>query len=182
MNELSARSQERRLLCISLIGMPGAGKSTLGKLAAQKLGWAFIDTDYLLEGWYGLPLEDLRNFLGQKKFLQAEEKILVNLDLNRCIIATGGSVVYSLPAMHKLQDIGLIVYLQADYKSVLQRISSKPRRGLILPPGQNLEDLYLERTSLYRQYADLTLSTDYFNINQCLQILTKWIYEKINFE
>lgn len=164
-------------LCITFIGMPGSGKSTLASGLAERLGWAFLDTDHLMEAWYGLPLEALRNSLGLDQFLEAEEETLVSLDVNRCVIATGGSAVYSSRAMQALKSSGVVIYLQADYATISRRISRHPERGLVMQPGQSLFDLYLERRELYERYADLVQSTASASIQNCIQTLERSVYD-----
>jgi shikimate kinase len=144
--------------------MPGSGKSTLASGLAERLGWAFLDTDHLMEAWYGLPLE-------------AEEETLVSLDVNRCVIATGGSAVYSSRAMQALKSSGVVIYLQADYATISRRISRHPERGLVMQPGQSLFDLYLERRELYERYADLVQSTASASIQNCIQTLERSVYD-----
>ena len=163
--------------CLSLIGMPGSGKSTLAAGLARRLGWAFLDTDHLMEAWYGLPLENLRTALGRERFLQVEEETVCSLDVRRCIIATGGSVIYSTRAVQALQTSGLIVYLQADYESIEQRVSLHPERGLVMGPGQTLYDLYLERTPLYERAADLVMATHKASIQACITTLEQTLHE-----
>jgi shikimate kinase len=164
--------------CISLIGMPGSGKTTLGRALAAALSWAFVDTDHLLESWYGLPLEALRNRLGKEGFLTAEEDALVSLDVARCIVATGGSVIYSPAAMKRLKNIGEIVYLQADLETITARVAQNPERGLVMAPGQTIEGLYRERIPIYERYADMTLRTDECSLESCLTRLKDWMHAK----
>ncbi|MDZ7762017.1 MAG: homoserine kinase [Desulfovermiculus sp.] len=164
-------------LCLIFIGMPGAGKSTLASALARRIGWACLDTDHLMEAWYGLPLETLGQTLGREGFLLAEEKTLLSLDVNRCVIATGGSVVYSPRAMQALKRNGVIIYLQADYPTIAQRVDQHPERGLIMQSGQSLHDIYLERQTLYERYAELVVSTASASIQDCIQNLEASIYE-----
>ncbi|MFW5932469.1 MAG: homoserine kinase [Desulfohalobiaceae bacterium] len=168
--------QDPEYSCLTLVGMPGSGKSTLAKHLAQELGWAFVDTDLLLQAWFGLPLQELREKLGNAYFLQAEEQIVLRLWLQRCIIATGGSVIYSQQAIQKLQDIGQIIYLQAGYPTIAHRVFQHPQRGLVLKPDQSLEDIYLERTPKYLAAADLALSTEDYSLQQCVAIIKDWMH------
>ena len=166
---------------IILIGMPGSGKTTLGKKLAKTLDWAFIDTDNLLVSWFGLELEQLLNNLGIEGFLQAEKKIVQELILHRSVIATGGSVIYSKAAMRKLQDIGKIIYLHADYQIVEKRVSNNPQRGLVTPGGQTLWDVYRERVPHYREYAELEISTENTNPQECIYSIMEGLNEKEEF-
>ncbi|MFO8032852.1 MAG: homoserine kinase [Desulfohalobiaceae bacterium] len=170
--------QDPKHFCLTLVGMPGAGKSTLAISLARALDWAFVDTDLLLQAWYGLPLEELRERLGNADFLQAEEQIVLGLWLQRCVIATGGSVIYSQQAIQKLKDIGQIIYLQAGYATISNRVSKYPQRGMILQPEQSLQDIYLERTPKYEAAADLILSTEENSLQQCIKKIKAWMHDK----
>lgn len=164
-----------------LIGMPGSGKTTLGKALAQKLSWVQVDTDFLLQAWWGIDLENLRNILGLKKFLKAEEDIVLNLKLNRCVISTGGSVIYSDKAMAYLQRLGVIIYLKAPLKALQTRIAKAPLRGLALKPGQSLADLYQERTPLYTKYAHFSLNTTK-PLTWCVDTILTWLKKHKEFQ
>ncbi|MCF8104638.1 MAG: shikimate kinase [Desulfohalobiaceae bacterium] len=157
--------------CLCLIGMPGSGKTTLAGALSVRLGWAWIDTDQLMEAWFGVPLQKIRDRLGLSGFLKAEEETVLGLGIKRGIIATGGSVVLSQTAMHFLKKIGNIVYLQADPRVLEHRIGPKPDRGLIIQPGQTIHDLFQVRDPLYQRYADLKIRTDLDSLDRCLQTI-----------
>lgn len=175
-SDTSPAHSRHRHPCISLIGMPGSGKSTLGNLVADKLSWAFVDTDHIMEAWYGLILEDIRDRLGRSSFLQAEEQAILSLNVNRSVIATGGSVIYSPLAMQALQNRGVLVYLQADYEVIEDRVALNPERGLILGNNQSLLDLYQERTPKYEAYADLRVRTDRSSLQESASRISEWFH------
>lgn len=143
-----------------LIGMPAAGKSTIGRRLAQHLDWAFVDTDLLMEAWWGAPLQRIRDHLGLADFVRAEAEQVLRVHLRRCVIATGGSVVYSEQAMDHLRGQGRIVWLSSSYTTIASRLTNPESRGLAMGPGQTLRDLYDERMPLYARYADQTVNTD----------------------
>lgn len=145
---------------IILIGMPAAGKSTLGRHLALRLGWAFVDTDLLMEAWWGASLQQIRDHLGLTAFLRAEAEQILRVHLNQCVIATGGSVVYSEAAMAHLQILGRIVCLASSYENIARRLTNPLSRGLAIGHGQTLKDLYEERAPLYARYAQVTVDTD----------------------
>lgn len=145
---------------IILIGMAAAGKSTLGRRLAKRLDWAFVDTDLLLEAWWGAPLQQIKDHLGLEAFMQAEAEQILRLHLKQSVIATGGSVVYSEVAMSHLQDQGRIVYVQSSYDTIARRLTNPLSRGLAIGPGQTIKDLYDERAPLYARFAQLTVNTD----------------------
>ena len=143
--------------CISLIGMAGAGKSTVGRQLARLLGWELVDTDHLIEACYGVRLQAISEKLGKEAFLDAEESVILSLRAHRVVLATGGSVIYRQEAMRHLQALGPLVWLEVPLALVLERVARNPQRGLAIGPGQSVEDLFHERQALYKLYADYTL-------------------------
>ena len=142
---------------VILIGMAGAGKSTVGKALAQRLNWACADTDHIIEAHYGVVLQRIADTLSKDEFLDLECRVVLELRLSRTVLATGGSVVYRERAMRHLSSLGPLVYLDVSLPVILERIARKPDRGLAIAPGQTVEDLFLEREELYRRYADISL-------------------------
>ena len=97
---------------IVLIGMPGAGKSTVGVVLAKKLGFAFLDSDLVIQSREGKLLHEIIEEQGVEKFWSIEEAANLSIDARRTVIATGGSVIYGGRAMEHLGRSGIIVYLQ----------------------------------------------------------------------
>ena len=143
---------------IILTGMPSCGKSTLGRLLAKELNFAFLDTDDVIIERNGCPLKDILDSVGLDGFIRAEEEAVCSIDVESTVIATGGSVVYSPKAMEHLKSLGRIVYISLDYKEVEHRLGDLHERGVAIAPGKTLRDLYDERTPLYNQYANLVVS------------------------
>lgn len=143
--------------CISLIGMAGAGKTTVGRLVARALGWAFADSDHIIEAVFAAPLQRVTDAMGKDAFIDVEAEIVSRLRLSRTVIATGGSVVYRQDTMKYLAGLGPVVYLDVPARVILERIARNPDRGLAIAPGQTVEDLFREREALYRRYAVVTV-------------------------
>lgn len=154
--------------CIILIGMAGAGKSTLGKKLARKLVFGHVDTDHILEAWWGMDLQTLTESLSREHFLHTEARIIQSLDIKRAVISTGGSVIYNPDSMQHLKSLGSCVYLKAGVAVIKQRIARAPLRGLAITPGQSIEDLYREREPLYAAAADVTIPTDTQTVEACV--------------
>ena len=142
---------------IILIGMPACGKSTVGVLAAKTLGYRFIDSDLIIQETEGRRLHRIIREEGQAGFLAIEER--VNLTLGRdsvpSVIATGGSAVYSKAAMEHFKSVGTVVYLRLSFETVQKRLGNFTHRGVVMPEGYTLRDLYDERCALYEAYADI---------------------------
>lgn len=142
---------------IVLIGMPGAGKSTVGVVLAKRMGYRFIDSDLVIQERYGKLLHELIEENGVEGFWQMENEVNASLQASRAVIATGGSVIYEPEAMAHLGRIGVIVYLQLPCREIAERLGDLNARGVTLREGQTLEDLYAERVPLYEKYAHITI-------------------------
>ena len=138
-----------------LIGMPGSGKSTVGVLLAKRLGLGFIDTDLLIQEETGRTLQSIVDQDGYETLRHIEEQVLLQLSVRHKVISTGGSAVYSAPAMQHLKAGGLVVFLDIPLDLVVERIGDHSRRGISRRPDQSLEALFEERFVLYSRYADL---------------------------
>ena len=142
---------------IILIGMPASGKSTVGVILAKLLGYDFIDTDLVIQRREGQRLSEIIETRGIDGFLAAEEAACLAFKADNCVIATGGSAVYSAAAMERFKGMGRVVYLEVDYEALERRLSDIMGRGVVLRPGQTLKQLYEERVPLYQKYADITV-------------------------
>jgi shikimate kinase len=142
---------------IVLIGMPGAGKSTVGIILAKMTARDLLDTDVLIQLSAGRPLQQIVDSDGHMALRAIEERVIVSLHCDSHIIATGGSAVYSAAAMEHLASIGTIVFLDANLFSLRSRVRNFDSRGLAKRADQTFEDLFNERVPLYREYADLTI-------------------------
>lgn len=152
--------------CVTLIGMAGAGKSTVGRAVAERLGWAYVDTDHLIESTYGARLQDVTDALDKERFLDVEARVIQSLRMQRAVLATGGSVVYRPEAMRYLTSLGPVVFLDVPLPLILERISRKPDRGLAIAPGQTVEDLFREREALYRQWATCRVAAGDIDVSE----------------
>lgn len=142
---------------IILIGMPGAGKSTVGVVLAKIMGYHFIDTDLVIQEKEGMLLKEIIAKVGNEGFVEVENRINAELMAEHSVIAPGGSVIYGKEAMEHYKEIGKVVYLKASYDEINRRLSNLEGRGVVLREGQTLKDLYDERTRLYEYYADITV-------------------------
>ena len=129
---------------ITLIGMPGSGKSTVGVVLAKRLGRRFVDSDLVIQEAEGKLLHEIISEKGIDGFLAVENKINSELEPEHSVIATGGSVVYGKEAMEHLSEIGTVIYLKLDLDSLSKRLGSLEKRGVVLKDGQTLEDLFNE--------------------------------------
>lgn len=153
---------------VVLIGMPGAGKSTLGVVLAKILGMDFIDCDLAIQKQYGQTLHQIIDERGIDGFLAAENEVLCDIDAENSIISTGGSAIYSQEAMAHLAELGSIVYLSISFDSLQTRLEDLHERGVVMRSGvsMDLRDLYEERLPLYQKYATITVEVDDLTITE----------------
>lgn len=143
-----------------LIGMPGCGKSTVGVVLAKAAGYAFIDTDLLIQQREGRLLQQIIDERGIAAFLQAEEAALCTVCCDHSIIATGGSAVYSERAMQHLGQNGKRIYLSLSCSSVERRLGNLASRGVAGANEHSITEIYAERLPLYQKYADVTINCE----------------------
>ena len=136
---------------IVLTGMPGAGKSTVGVVLAKRIGYRFVDSDLVIQEKYGKLLHELIEEQGVEGFWKIENEVNASLELQRSVIATGGSVIYGREAMEHLRRMGTVIYLKLPLAEVVERLGDLNARGVTLMPGQTLEELYEERVPLYEK-------------------------------
>ena len=139
---------------VVLVGLPAAGKSTLGVRLAKRLSLHFVDTDLLIQAREGRRLQEILDDVGTAAFRRLEEEITLSLASERTLVATGGSVVYSVPSMEHLRTLGRVVYLHLTLAEWQRRLRDLDTRGVVRAPEQSLESLYAEREPLYRRWAD----------------------------
>lgn len=156
---------------IILIGMPGAGKSTVGIVLAKVLGYHFLDSDLVIQEEEKRLLSDIIHQDGIDAFVDIENRVNASIDVDDTIIATGGSVVYGKEAMEHLQSIGTVVYIKLSHKALVNRLGNLKQRGVVLKDGQNLESLYQERCPLYEKYADVIVEAENMEIREVVQMI-----------
>ena len=160
--------------CITLIGMPGSGKSTIGVLPAKKLGLDFVDTDIVIQTKEGALLQTVLEKHGIEKFLDIEADALCELNFpNGAVIAPGGSCVCRERAMEHLKQLGSVVYIKLPYEEIEPRITNLDTRGIAFRPGETLRDIYEYRTPLYERYADITVETEGLTLEQSAAAVLK---------
>ncbi len=156
---------------IILIGMPGAGKSTVGVVLAKRRGCRFLDSDLLIQEKYDALLHELIAEHGVEGFWKIEEEVNASILVRRTVIATGGSVIYGPAAMAHFREIGRIVYLKLSCGTIRDRLGDLNERGVTMRDGQTLEDLYRERVPLYEKYADIILDCEKRSIREIVSEL-----------
>jgi shikimate kinase len=158
---------------IVFIGMPGAGKTTIGQALAKKLNKDFIDTDDLLKDITGMELKDYVLAKGKDGFMELQQSVILGLENHNCVIATGGSVACDSKAIEHLKKYGRVIYLKYSYHDIEKRISSS--RRLARTNNQSLRDLYLERTPLYEKNADITVECSNKSVSNIVEEILSMI-------
>ena len=143
---------------LTLIGMPGAGKSTTGIILAKNLGLGFFDTDILIQINQQKRLQDILDSKGYLDLRKIEEQEILKINIENNVISTGGSAVYSQQAMTHLQSISKIIFLKAGFEVLEKRINNFATRGIAKAENQTFKELFKERQILYKKYADITIN------------------------
>ena len=162
---------------IVLIGMPGAGKSTLGVLLAKTLNYDFVDTDIIIQNNTGHMLYEIIADRGIDEFLSIENKTLSTLECERTIIATGGSAVYNEEAMKHLGENGVICYIKLSCGEIIKRVNNIKTRGIAMKHGKTIQDIYRERVPLYEKYADIIIEADNTGIEESIELIVSRLKE-----
>ena len=160
---------------IVLIGMPGAGKSTIGVILAKSLLFDFCDTDLSIQKETGESLCDTISKIGIDEFIRLEENVICKQDFADSVVATGGSAVYGEGAMKKLKENGVIVYLKVSPDELQGRIKNIHTRGIAMKEGTTIKALYEERAPLYERYADITIECDGRTAEECVDLIVEKI-------
>lgn len=163
---------------IVLIGMAGAGKSTIGPILAELTKKKFIDTDALITRQTNLSLQDYLDTVGGERFQQQEQEILLNISVTNHVIATGGSAIYSNAAMQHLKKSGPLVLLEVDLETLEQRVNNMHSRGLINPEAGSFRELFFARQPLYNTWADIRVNASSGSPEQIAESILNAIDEK----
>lgn len=142
---------------IILIGMPGVGKSTIGVVLAKHMGYGFLDSDLVIQEKEGKLLHEIIEQKGVDGFLKLENEINASIEVEKTVIATGGSAVYGERAMEHFASMGTLIYLSLPYDELEERLGDLNKRGVVLKSGQTLGELMEERKVLYEKYGDVVI-------------------------
>ncbi len=162
---------------ITLIGMPGAGKSTTGIILAKNLSLGFLDTDILIQINRAKPLQQILDERGHLYLREIEEDEVLKINIDNNVIATGGSVAYSERAMLHLRERSHIVFLEVGYDELKRRINNFESRGIAKEENQTFEELFHERQELYKKYADITICAETNSQDEVAQIISDSVKE-----
>ena len=139
---------------ITLIGMAGAGKSSIGKKLANYLKFDLIDSDQLIESNHNKYLQEILDDKGILEFKKIEEAAILSVEFNKTVLATGGSVIFSKKATKHIKSNSSVIYLEVPFEDIIERVSDFSDRGFIKRADQTIKQAFDERESMYRELAD----------------------------
>lgn len=154
---------------IVLIGMPGAGKSTVGIILAKVLGCQFLDSDLLIQEQEKSLLKDIIEKHGLEGFIAIENQVNCDIKAVNTVIATGGSIIYGTEAIKHLRDIGIVVYIKLSLETIENRLGNIKQRGVVFKEGQTLSSLYEERCPLYEKYAHIIIDGEELEAEELME-------------
>jgi shikimate kinase len=157
---------------ISLIGMAGAGKSSIGIELAKRLDCGLVDSDELIEDQYGKSLQNILDTEGYIKLREIENLIIKNIHFDGIVLSTGGSAVYSDEAMQHIQQYSKVIFLDVPYDQILERVPSFLDRGFAKAPSQSIEEAFEERQELYKKYSH-HIVTNTQDLHSCISKILK---------
>lgn len=145
---------------VILIGMPGTGKSVVGRALAERLGYTFIDADDVIVETVGKTLPEILRTDGLDTFLEIEARVGETMEYENTVIATGGSMVLYEKAMEHLKENGVVVWLETPLSQINDRMPDDlTDRGIAAPQGMTIRQIYEQREPLYAKYADLIVAS-----------------------
>jgi shikimate kinase len=163
---------------IILIGMPGAGKSTLGVVLAKALGFGFIDTDLIIQSEQKDKLFRIIEKKGIEQFIETENRCVACLNCENSVIATGGSVIFGKEAMENLKRLGTVIYLQVEESEIEKRLSNIKTRGVVMKNGETVGEIFKARTPLYEKYADITVCCKGMDLEKTVEKIISLVGDK----
>ncbi len=166
---------------IIFIGMPAAGKSTVGVVLAKRLGFQFIDADIVIQEEEGKLLKEIIEEKGADGFLEVEDRINCSIEADNTVISPGGSIVYCENAMQHYKEIGTVVYLTISYDIINKRLKNAKNRGVVLREGQTFQNLYDERVRLFEKYADVTVCEDGLSLEETIDKVMEILPETVKY-
>lgn len=175
-SEVSQLLMQSPLQNIYLVGLMGAGKTTIGRALAKRLGWIFVDSDHEIESRTGVGIPTIFEIEGEVGFRKRESQVIAELTEKKgLVMATGGGAVLAEENRRNLAANGLVVYLDVSPTQLYERTRHDRNRPLLQVenPLARLEQLYEQRSPLYREVADLVVDGSRNNPQAVIQLLIK---------
>lgn len=159
-----------------LIGLMGAGKTTVGKILAKRLHWPFFDSDHEIEARTGVRIPTIFEIEGEEGFRNREVETIAELvSMRNVVLATGGGAVLRTENQRALKENGTVIYLRANVDDLYERTRHDRNRPLLqtADPKAKLQALFEQRDPIYRQLADVVIDTSRQNVNSLVAQLER---------
>ncbi len=158
---------------ITFIGMPGSGKSTIGRLIANSLDMEFIDLDEVMEKCTSIKPFDYINKYGEPAVLELEERETLKLNLTDKVFSPGGSIIYKKPAIDKIKRETIVVFLKVPKEILRERIKNIDTRGVVGLKEHGFDKLFDQRTLQYKEVADIVVEIEEETENEVKEEILK---------
>ena len=176
---LASKNKRDDIRNVVLIGMPGSGKSTLGRAFSQIMNLSFLDCDEYIEHMEGQTLQQIINSRGAEVFKKTEEARLLEINVQHHVIAPGGSVVYYPKVINHLRESSILVFLKTTLEDINTRLTNTSQRGIVGMKTNTLRQLFNERQPLYIKYADVVIDCTGKSKNRILEEMYHILKDKL---
>jgi shikimate kinase len=166
---------------IYLVGMPGAGKTTVGRQLARRLQRRFVDADHEIEVRTGVAIPVIFEIEGEPGFRDRESQVIAELAKESgLVVATGGGAILRPQNREALKHNGLVIYLHVAPRLLLERTSHDTQRPLlqVADPMTKIEELFAQRDPLYRETADIVVNSTGGNVRQFVRQIEQEIHAR----
>ena len=158
---------------ITLIGMPGCGKSTIAKLLEKNYKYSLIDLDTKIEQKKNMKLIEIINKYGNERFTEIEKETYYSIEMHKqknIILSPGGSIIYKNKVMKDIKKNSFVIYLYVDFEELQNRLGDYKKRGIIFKKNQTLKNLYDLRHPIYKSYSDYMINTTGLSLENTIKL------------
>ncbi len=158
--------------------MPGAGKSAVGRVLAERLGWRFIDIDFLIFETKGITHHEYMLKNGEQALMDLEQQLTLNASMSKTVFSPPGSIVFSPKAMEKIKKETTVIYIKVSLDEVKKHLGERlNQNGIIGLEEKGIEGVFFERTPIYEKFADYIIDGESMEKQEKIEKIYKLVNE-----